>query len=387
LYDKNDIAILATIKINKDYNMDKKTSINSCTFFMAALALLSAHTFADPITTSAPGSAPATIIKYASGDVLTWKGGQFVTISRDLPSGKKIASLGKMSKHLGVIESIAKGPVVPNTLITWAAFSATGSHICGVVEESQNLVVCGKAESISKADTLKAIESNTELPAITQALTYLQKGLGIKELNEAIQGLKTGDKYKGFQDGSAFVEIETWRQSRGWFKDDAKAKEYADYDMNTLVALSKTGDLRALQLMASRARSTESRSNLYMKAAAYGSTSALMSLVGIIRSASQMSTKKGDDKKPFVMDILAYYETARLRCYSYGDVISKQSTLISNMDVQVTAEETAAIQVAAKTIYDRLQKKRLELGLGEFDNTVPESVKTYYEMRKNDIEG
>jgi hypothetical protein len=255
------------------------------------------------------------------------------------------------------------------------------------VEESQNLVVCGKAESISKADMLKAIESNSELPALTQALAYLQKGLGIKELNEAIQGLKTGDKYKSFQDGSAFAEIETWHQSRGWFKDDAKAKEYADYDMNTLVALSKTGDLRALQLMASRARSTDSRSNLYMKAAAYGSTSALMSLVGIIRSASQMSTKKGDDKKPFVMDILAYYEVARLRGDSYGDVIGKQSTLIGNMDVQVTAEETAAIQVAAKTIYDRLQKKRLELGLGEFDNTVPESVKTYYEMRKNDIEG
>lgn len=366
--------------------MDKKTSINSCTFFMAVLALLSAHTFADPITTSASGSAPATIIKYASGDVLTWKGGQFVTISRNLSSGKKVASLGKMSKHLGVIESVAKGPVVLNTQITWAAFSATGSHICGI-EENRSLVVCGKVESTSKADTLKALETNSDLPALASALAQLQKGLGIKELNDATNGLKTGEKYKNFKDGSASAEIEAWRQSRGWFTNDAKAKEYAAYDLNTLAALSKSGDLRALQLMASRARSTESRSNLYMKAAAYGSTSALISLTGIIRSASQMSTKKGDDKKPFVMDILTYYEVARLRGDSYGDVIGKQSTLIGNMDVQVTAEETAAIQAAAKTIYDRLQKKRLELGLGEFDNTVPESVKTYYEMRKNDIEG
>jgi hypothetical protein len=387
LYDKNDIAILATIKINKDYNMDKKPSINSCTFFMAALALLSAYTSADPISTTAPGTAPATIIKYASGDVLTWKGGQFVTISRSLPSGKKVASLGKMSKHLGVIESVAKGPVVPNALITWAAFSATGSHICGVTEESQNLVVCGKVESTPKADTLKAIETNSDLPALASALSQLQKGLGIKELNDATKGLKTGEKYKNFKEGSAFAEIEAWRQSRGWFENDAKAKEYAAYDLNTLAALSKSGDLRALQLMASRARSTESKSKLYMTAAAYGSTSALVSLTGIIRSASKMSTKKGDNKKPFVMDILTYYEVARLRGDSYGDVIGKQSTLIGNMDVQVTAEETAAIQVAAKTIYDRLQKKRLELGLGEFDNTVPESVKTYYEMRKNDIEG
>ena len=73
---------------------------------------------------------------------------------------------------------------------------------------------------------------------------------------------------------------------------------------------------------------------------------------------------------------LAYYEVARRR----GDPYAKDSisSTLNESNITLTDSDQDHIQHFADDIYADLEAKRLELGLGEFDNTIPSYVESYF---------
>lgn len=181
-----------------------------------------------------------------------------------------------------------------------------------------------------------------------------------------------------------FNVVDNWRVERGYFN-LLDNDDYKQYDEQTLKKLSDGSDMHAMQLLADL---LHSRSNfkdavaLYKKSALYGSTFALRFLVGEEGRRSLIEidelgnmNQTPEEKKKRVLTSLAYAKVAEMR----GDSDAYFKTLIAPTlanpgQIPLTDEDYAKIQPLAQQIYNDLQKQRNELGLGEFDNSVPPEV-------------
>lgn len=175
--------------------------------------------------------------------------------------------------------------------------------------------------------------------------------------------------------------------------------DYAHYDEKTLIALADQGDTKAMDVL----------TNLYIqrgiytddnraKAWKYAEKGAIYGLVSTTLTLAQLTLDppdflKSDEPNLFadeknshykLIEALALIQTISLRGDDHLSEIMKKSNLDTynlnyNASVELTALDEAAIKQRAHEIYGEWQKKRLELGLGDFE-APPTSVKKYMDI-------
>ncbi|WP_323814128.1 hypothetical protein [Cellvibrio sp. NN19] len=171
-----------------------------------------------------------------------------------------------------------------------------------------------------------------------------------------------------------------WFESRGIysFRGPDEKNDYQNYDLATLQTLSAQGDIRAMHLLAKKADNIAASNGILLNAAIHGSTGALSEIGLSLETEFDVRNKSAEDRKPYVMESLAYYEAAQLRGDWWGN-ISYSDSLLNRYPMDLTDFDKSQIQKRAQEIYDDLQQRRTQLGLGDFDNSVPDEVIKFYE--------
>lgn len=182
-------------------------------------------------------------------------------------------------------------------------------------------------------------------------------------------------------DAVASEEIKKWFSARGnysFFGPDSLS-DYQGYDMETLTRLSDAGDLKAMHVLADRANNFTDLKRILLKASIYGSTEALIQLGSLNENdEGSISTKPVEEQKAKILTALAYYDVAQMRGDWWGNIASGKS-LTERYNVNLTEQDKLLIKNLSEQIYSDLQTRRSGLGLGEFDNSVPDSVIKFYE--------
>lgn len=171
--------------------------------------------------------------------------------------------------------------------------------------------------------------------------------------------------------------VRNWQQERGYLgRDRQKLEEYKGFDISTLKIMIDSGDLLAQSALIRRSIGEMKTREIY-KALAMGSTEAVM-MLGIEREvAYEEKVEAGDESDALVNEVLAVYEMGALRGDRYNQIVL-QNDFIKKHNIQLTEEDKKAIRQRGKELYDEIQQKRFELGLDEFENTVPSEVNNYY---------
>lgn len=228
-----------------------------------------------------------------------------------------------------------------------------------------------------------------QLANIVKALPLNEKTTSKKQSGDGIVGgdsqsnasASTSSVWNPMGDPASAAEIKKWFAERGnynFYGPDALS-DYAGYDMETLERLGDSGDIKAMHVMADRAKSFDELKKILWKAAIYGSTEALIQLGG-----SKENDEGSIDKIPVerqkekILEIMAYYEVAQMRGDWWGNITSAPS-LIKRFPVDLSEHDKQLIKIGAEHIYNNLQAQRTELGLGNFDNSVPDLVIKFYE--------
>lgn len=188
---------------------------------------------------------------------------------------------------------------------------------------------------------------------------------------------------------------------------------YSSYSESTLAELAEQGDLMAIkqlhhrvmqeikdaprptgtELTAEYARwqqETVMKMDKYVyEAILYGDRELLGQGARLFQRS--LSTGNTEDARATALDELAFYEFTRMR----GDVLGghlRTEGAVRHFErqhgpLQLSDTEKTAIQGRAEQIYNELERKRMDVGLGPFDNTVAEwELKQVEAMRQNTIE-
>lgn len=174
-----------------------------------------------------------------------------------------------------------------------------------------------------------------------------------------------------------------WFRSRGNYAMGGE-DDYGSYDMESLTKLVDSGDVRAMHVLAKLYMSEQYEKEygfkfaepLYWSAAVHGSTDALAELA-IIQDSKRFG-QPDDQKRGFVIESLALYKAAELRGDRYGFLSIGKSQMKMN-NIELSEDEIKYIDQKAHELYRKLSAERASIGLGEFDNSVPETVKKLFD--------
>lgn len=179
--------------------------------------------------------------------------------------------------------------------------------------------------------------------------------------------------------------VRKWEESRGRF-DEESLKDYAGYDVDTLSSLVNSGDVKAMialaRLYISDKHSEEFGINYSMpllkRAAVYGSSYA-MELYSIQLEADHFV--KGTYDKSILLEVLSWNNAAALR----GDLYPNHSATLDlrRKNIQLSQKDIEAIRSRSNDIYQQLLAERMGMGLGSFDDSVPDEVKKYFSFFDN----
>ncbi len=178
------------------------------------------------------------------------------------------------------------------------------------------------------------------------------------------------------------AQVKSWFDARGYVYWGEANNEYGSYSEDTLKKLSESGDIRAMKHLGKlyyRQFGFEKAKEVYVNAAAYGSTDAMHTIATNTSISVYDRAKTSEDKQAAAIETLAWYNAANLRGDRWPN-IGGAKNFISINNVQVTKEVSDQIQKRSQEIYDDLAQQRRSLGLGEFDNTIPASVEQYFQQ-------
>ncbi len=165
-------------------------------------------------------------------------------------------------------------------------------------------------------------------------------------------------------------KILQFQSSRGYF-DRRQLAEYSSYDLPTLDALAKNGDIKAMQVLAVeklKLGEVEASHQLLLDAAVYGSTQALNLAAGD-RFSSYALTENPEDKESYLVEAFALIYVSKRR----GDFIATDNYIQLMKDihrVDLTPEQEKKISKKADQLYEYLESRRKDIGLDSFSNTV-----------------
>jgi hypothetical protein len=172
--------------------------------------------------------------------------------------------------------------------------------------------------------------------------------------------------------------LQSWGESRGRFTKETLT-DYASYDLDTLMTLSDAGDIKAMTALA-RLYSSPGYSSkygldysipLYYKAAVYGSSYAFERLA-IAFEVKQHASFTMEDH----IEILAIKNVAALRGDYYPNFDGY--SYLKRHKITLSPADITAIKTKSEALYQQLLSERRQLGLGDFDNSVPSPVKNFF---------
>lgn len=189
-----------------------------------------------------------------------------------------------------------------------------------------------------------------------------------------------------------------------WHEDDVieskiNNQDYGSYDDSTLEELIKNGDVKAMKVLALRYLNKEDRDEkvignmekydqLMSKAILYGDRQSLPSLPELSKEINRLHSPQltEEEKLDVVLNILSYHEFMAMR----GSAATKYDEQITffaaykhlGLPSSFSDEQKSIIRERGKKFYDQMEQKRIELGLGPFDNSIPVSAQKAYEMQK-----
>jgi len=247
-------------------------------------------------------------------------------------------------------------------------------------------VVFEKSYLVSQPQNLNAVK--TDLLSNSELKPSVEKKANQENAKSAApDASKKFDKFLGSPAEAA--EVKSWYAKRGKFISVESDAEYLSYSQETLEKLAATDDIRAMQRLAElyldrdhfEQYGFDAAKKQYWRAATYGSTEALINLAVIEKNTVYGLEKNDAAKKSDAIEVLAIYKAAELR----GDIWStdNQVPIFKEMEhITLSEVEQVAVDRRAQQIYDDLQRQRDLLDLGGFDNSMPESVKKFFDKVK-----
>lgn len=175
------------------------------------------------------------------------------------------------------------------------------------------------------------------------------------------------------------MEAEAWFAAKGQI--GKVNSEYLTYSIETLEKLVKDGDINAIVPLGFaylRRSGPEVALQFYLDMAARGYTHVYSQIGNLETSYKFEKAASAEEMSLSAIEVLANYNVAKLRGDRWPNITDGQF-FIQRYKVQLSAEDQQQIDVRSREIYDQVQQKRTELGLGNFDNNVPESVKKYFD--------
>ena len=182
------------------------------------------------------------------------------------------------------------------------------------------------------------------------------------------------------------AEVKQWFRERGNFY-ASEDIEYKNHNEATLRTLANGGDIRALHELADRyiyekisgpeGYGVEATEELFWKAAVYGSTEALSRLALNKETLDYSDTGPERENRKHALEIISLYNTAALRGDEWPNLVNAKDFKFLN-HINLSDDEKKYIEQRSQEIYNHLLQKRIELGLGDFDDSQPESVKKYF---------
>lgn len=181
-------------------------------------------------------------------------------------------------------------------------------------------------------------------------------------------------------DEASKAKVMAWFAARGnyGFYGPDMQDDYKNYDSETLQKLSETGDVRAMHILSDRAGSLDESRKILHRAAVFGSTEALTQMGTIEQINNGIREMNPEERKEIIMESLSYYEAAEIRG-DWWPKIQNHESLLERFSVELSQQEKDRVVRRGKEIYDELQENRYKLGLGNFDNSVPDEVIKFYE--------
>lgn len=177
--------------------------------------------------------------------------------------------------------------------------------------------------------------------------------------------------------------------------------DYANYADGTLAEMADAGDIVAMKMLALRYQKQIKNigdaeypafraklETLYHKAIIYGDREFLGFMPGLTEASRRISDPRltPTQKHDAALDLLAHMEFMGLR----GALKQKYTEQIMAFEIYpefgfpktITEADKQLVRKKAQEIYEQYEKQRLELGLGPFDNSVPEELSKVYEYER-----
>lgn len=182
--------------------------------------------------------------------------------------------------------------------------------------------------------------------------------------------------------------VKSWKASRGYF-DQADLQTYRNYSAETLQKLADSGDIKAIhevgntQLLAVADKKDVIAT--YFEAAVLGSSYALDLAGSTARTNRDYSRFDGPDGdqlfKNEMLESLSIYQVALLR----GDRGVTDQIKETRAQLTLTLEDDKYIEKRGGEIYRELEAKRIAMGLGAFDNSVPPVVDDFFDAEQTRV--
>lgn len=206
-------------------------------------------------------------------------------------------------------------------------------------------------------------------------------GVASSAFDVSFNDVKENKNWNPMGDAVSAEKIKKWFSERGnySFYGVDELSDYQTYDTETLTRLGDSGDLKAMHVLGDRASNFSELKNILMKAAAYGSTEALIQLGSLNENdEGNIGEKSAEIQKAKILTALAYYDVAQTRGDWWGNIAAGKS-LTERYHIHISEQDKQLIEDLSEKIYQDLETRRSELGLGDFDNSVPDEVIKFYE--------
>jgi hypothetical protein len=175
------------------------------------------------------------------------------------------------------------------------------------------------------------------------------------------------------------LEAEAWFAAKGQI--GKVNSEYITYGIETLEKLVKDGDVNAIVPLGFaylRRSGPEVALQFYLDMAAHGYTHVFSEIARLETAYKYEKAVAAEEKLVSAFEVLANYNVAKLRGDSWPYIIGADF-FVSRYNIQLSVEDKLKIESRSQEIYEQIQQKRTALGLGAFDNSVPQSVKKYFD--------
>ncbi|GAA6168033.1 hypothetical protein [Sessilibacter corallicola] len=227
----------------------------------------------------------------------------------------------------------------------------------------------GAEEKVQISNVQKDIEDSKNMDEfsvrIIEAVDYEESWCFVHQLSEDDR-----DFY--------YQELEDWQHAQGFFvKEDFQP--YDGYSEDTLLSLAYQGDLLAIEILSQKYLSEHKdivkyRAIRELSIISGSIFSISLRMNSLIREARELNhNDKQHEFNEFLGEAIIFSNLAIMRgSYSSSWQINH---FLDEYEIEFDEEQLQQFKRHAQDLYDLYENERIQLGLGEFDNSIPKSVR------------